>query len=124
MNEMKRLSIMQNHAGRPEKPCRMGLMCLFVSAILLFMSCSVIDEDLSACEKTLDTRYEVSLRTNLQVELQTVLRERSENQVADLLEDSLKSIFREFAHDVDLSFFLDHKLSFFDHHIMDADQAT
>lgn len=121
---MERLTMIRNHAGRAERPCRMGLLCLFVSAILLVASCSVIDEDLSECEKKLDTRYEVSLKTNLQVELQTVLRERSENQVADLLEDSLKSIFREFAHDVDLSFFLDHKLSFFDHHIMDADQAT
>lgn len=121
---MERLTMIRNHAGRAGKPCRMGLLCLFVSAILLFMSCSVIDEDLSGCEKSLDTRYEVSLKTNLQVELQTVLRERSENQVADLLEDSLKSIFREYAHDVDLSFFLNHDLRFFDHHIMDADQAT
>ena len=115
---------MQNHAGRAERPCRMALLCLFASVILLSTSCSMIDEDLSACEEDYNLNYEVSLQTNLSMELQMVLRERYEIAVANLLEDSLRSIFREFAHDVDLSFYVDNDLRFFDHHIMDADQAT
>ena len=121
---MKRLSIMQNHAGRAQRPCRMALLCLFASVILLSTSCSMIDEDLSACEEDYNLNYEVSLQTNLSMELQMVLRERYEIAVANLLEDSLRSIFREFAHDVDLSFYVDNDLRFYDHHIMDADQAT
>lgn len=97
-----------------------GILC----GGFVLTGCSVIDDDLSACESDFHVSYEVKLRTNITTQIETVLRSRFETNVANLLEDSLKAIFREYAHDVDLSFYVDNERRFHDSKLMEANQAT
>lgn len=123
---MKRLITIRNHAGRAEKLCRMVLSCLFASVILLFGSCSMIDEDRSDCN-TAALNYELTLVTNMTTELRTQLTTSTDIKLASELRQHLSDVFTDFAHDVDLSFYdtvgdsirLQH-----DEHFMDANQAS
>ena len=123
---MKRLITIRNHAGRAEKPIRMVLSCLFASVILLFASCSMIDEDRSDCN-TAALNYELTLVTNMTTELKTELTTSTDIKLASELRQHLSDVFTDFAHDVDLSFYdtvgdsirLQH-----DEHFMDANQAS
>ena len=108
---------------------------MLLSAFLLLISCSVIDEDLSACvdpepvEPTKQAKldYELRLVTNMTTELKTQLTTETDVQLANALRQNLGNIFTDFAHDVNLSFYdtqgdstrLQH-----DEHIMDANQAS
>ena len=97
--------------------------------LLAFVSCSVIDEDLSNCkeEPKASLNYELQLVTNLSTELHTELTTQTELQLAEKLRDQLSDVFTDFAHDVDLSFYDtvgDSILLQKDEHIMDANQAS
>ncbi len=127
---MKRLTLIANLVGRAEKPCHRGLLCLFASIILLLMSCSVIDDDLSDCYEEVpqaQVDYELKLVTNLTTELTTQLTTQTDIQLASALKMHLNDIFTDYAHDVDLSFYDtqgDSILLQKDEHIMDANQAS
>ena len=100
--------------------------CLLLS-MLTAVSCSVIDEDLSACVEQAQVDYEMRLVTNMTTELRTQLTTQTDIKLAAALKDHLDDIFTDYAHDVDLSFYdtqgdsarLQH-----DEHIMDANQAS
>ena len=102
------------------------LICA-ISCCLAFGSCSVIDDDLSACDNSYELDYELRLVTNMTTELQTQLTTETQLSLAFALRTYLSDIFTDFAHDVDLSFYdtqgdslrLQH-----DEHIMDANQAS
>ena len=101
---------------------------LYLSTMMiLFMSCSVIDEDLSDCGEQAKVDYDLRLVTNMTTELQTELTTQTDVQLANALRQHLSDIFTDFAHDVDLSFydtFGDSALLKKDQHIMDANQAS
>ena len=94
---------------------------------LLFMSCSMIDEDQSDCGVQAKVDYEMRLVTNMSTEIQTQLTTQMDLEMATALRNYLSGIFTDYAHDVDLSFYdtvgdsvrLKH-----DRHIMDANEAS
>ena len=104
------------------------------------VACSVIDEDLSNCDRPVppptppgpeeplaEVNYDLRLVTNITTELQTELTTQTDIQLANALREHLSDIFTDFAHDVDLSFYDtqgDSSLLQKDKHIMDASQAS
>ena len=119
--------ITENHADRAEKPCCMGNLCLFSFIILLFMSCSLIDEDLSDCGEEAKIDYELQLVTNISTEVQTQLTAQTDVALAATLQEHLSNIFTDYAHDVDLSFYNtqgDSMRLHHDEHIMDASERS
>ena len=103
-----------------------NLFCILCCCLALG-SCSVIDDDLSACDNSYELDYELRLVTNMTTELRTQLNTETELSLANALRTHLSDIFTDFAHDVDLSFYdtvgdslrLQH-----DEHIMNANQAS
>lgn len=119
--------MIKNHVGRAERPCHMVILCLFVSVILLFGGCGMIDEDQSDCGKEAKINYELQLITNMSIEMETQLDPKVDKDVVDALKDHLKNIFTDYAHDVDLSFYDtkdDSVRLHHDRHIMDASQQS
>jgi len=102
------------------------LFCILCGCLALG-SCSVIDDDLSACANDYELDYELRLVTNMNTELKTQLNTETELKLANTLRNHLSGVFTDFAHDVDLSFYdtqgdslrLQH-----DEHIMNANQAS
>lgn len=104
------------------------------------VACSVIDEDLSNCDRPVppptppgpeeplaEVNYDLRLVTNITTELQTELTTQTDILLANALREHLSDIFTDFAHDVDLSFYDtqgDSSLLQKDKHIMDASQAS
>ena len=70
-----------------------------------FTSCSLVDSDLSNCDREFHLDYQLRLVTNITTELQTELAMQQDGEVRSLLENYLKNIFRDYARDVDLSFY-------------------
>ena len=95
--------------------------------IAALTSCSVIDEDLSDCDKQAKMDYELRLVTNMNTEMKTQLTTETDLKLEHALRQYLGGVFTDFAHDVDLSFYdtWDDSLRLqHDEHIMDANQAS
>lgn len=100
---------------------------LLVPGLLGLASCSLVDEDLTACEVEYQLDYELQLVTNITTELETELSLDTEVAVATALKAYLNNIFTDRAHDVDLSFYDtegDLPRLYHEHHIMDASQTS
>ena len=80
---------------------RVATLCPLLLALLFFVSCSVIDEDLSDCVEQAKMDYELRLVTNMTTELKTQLTTETDLQIADALKQELGNIFTDYAHDVD-----------------------
>ena len=99
---------------------------LFVGLAVL-SGCSLIDEDLAACDVEYQLEYELQLVTNITTELETELSLDTEVAVATAVKAYLSDIFTDRAHDVDLSFYDtegQQKRLHHEHHIMDANQTS
>lgn len=109
-------------------PCHRLLLPFYLfTFLLLFASCSMIDEDQSDCGKDAKIDYELRLITNMSIELETKLDSINDKDVKEALREYLKNIFTDFAHDVDLSFYDtkgDSTRLYHDKHIMDANQKS
>ena len=95
--------------------------------IAALTSCSVIDEDLSDCDKQAKMDYELRLVTNMNTEMKTQLTTETDLKLEHALRQYLGGVFTDFAHDVDLSFYdtWDDSLRLqHDEHIMNANQAS
>ena len=101
---------------------------IFVSILMLMaVSCSMIDEDMSDCGEQAQVDYELRLITNMTTELKTQLTTTTDLNIAQALRTHLSDVFTDYAHDVDLSFYdtqgdsarLQHN-----EHFMDANQAS
>ncbi len=100
---------------------------LLFGVILSFSACSLVDEDLTACEAEYQLTYELQLITNITTELETELSLDTEVAVATALKAYLGNIFTDRAHDVDLSFYDaegDLPLMYHERRIMDANQTS
>lgn len=73
--------------------------------IAALTSCSVIDEDLSDCDKQAKMDYELRLVTNMNTEMKTQLTTETDLKLEHALRQYLGGVFTDFAHDVDLSFY-------------------
>ena len=99
----------------------------FLISLLLLLSCSTIDDDLSDCGTSYQLDYQLQLVTNMTTELTTQLTTTTDVKLASAVRTHLSEIFTDFAHDVDLSFYdtegdslrLQH-----DEHIMDDSLAS
>ena len=97
--------------------------CVLVSLTAVFTGCSLVDEDLTACEGDFTINYELHLVTNMTTEIQAQLGTASNSPVAEALRTRLSGIFTDYAHDVDLSFYEvegDAPLLHHERHMMDA----
>ena len=100
---------------------------LLIPGLLAVSSCSLVDEDLAACEAEYQLTYELQLVTNITTELETELSLDTEVAVATALKAYLNNIFTDRAHDVDLSFYDtegEFPRLFHERHIMDATQTS
>lgn len=100
---------------------------LLVPGLLGLAACSLVDEDLTACEAEYQLTYELQLVTNITTELETELSLDTEVAVATALKAYLNNIFTDRAHDVDLSFYDtegDLPRLYHERHIMDANQTS
>ena len=79
---------------------------LFLCAIVA-QSCSVIDDDLSNCDKALELDLEVRLHTQLDLELNQQLTADQDNPIRQLLYEQLKDIFSDQAQDIDAFIYRD-----------------
>lgn len=76
---------------------------------LLFAACSLIDDDLSVCDKELVIDYDLQLHTALSVQLQAELAAQTEAPVRRALEQWLAPVFTDKAQDIDLRFYSEGK---------------
>lgn len=100
---------------------------LLIPGLLALSACSLVDEDLTACEAEYQLTYELQLITNITTELETELSLDTEVPVATALKAYLNNIFTDRAHDVDLSFYDtegDLPRLYHERHIMDANQTS
>ena len=100
---------------------------LLLPGLLALAGCSLVDEDLTACEAEYQLSYELRLVTNITTELETELSLDTEVAVATALKAYLNNIFTDRAHDVDLSFYDtegEKPRLFHESHIMDANQTS
>jgi len=100
---------------------------LLLSGLLALAGCSLVDEDLTACEAEYQLSYELRLVTNITTELETELSLDTEVAVATALKAYLNNIFTDRAHDVDLSFYDtegEKPRLYHESHIMDANQTS
>ena len=100
---------------------------LLLPGLLALAGCSLVDEDLTACEAEYQLTYELRLVTNITTELETELSLDTEVAVATALKAYLNNIFTDRAHDVDLSFYDtegEKPRLFHESHIMDANQTS
>lgn len=91
------------------------------------VGCSLVDQDLTACETEYQLEYQLQLVTNITTELETELSLETDVAVATALRAYLNNIFTDHAHDVDLSFYaVDGEKNRLHHerHIMDANQTS
>ncbi len=98
-----------------------------IPGLLALSACSLVDEDLTACEAEYQLTYELQLITNITTELETELSLDTEVAVATALKAYLGNIFTDRAHDVDLSFYDaegDLPLMYHERRIMDANQTS
>ena len=93
--------------------------------MLLLASCSMIDDDLSNCQKEIVTEYELKLITNVTTELETVLSTEYDLPLQMELREELSHIFTDYARDVDLSFYGSDSLRHLhETHVMNANEAS
>lgn len=100
---------------------------LLIPGLLALSACSLVDEDLTACEAEYQLTYELQLITNITTELETELSLDTEVPVATALKAYLNNIFTDRAHDVDLSFYDaegEMPLMYHERRIMDANQTS
>ncbi len=100
---------------------------LLIPGLLALSACSLVDEDLTACEAEYQLTYELQLITNITTELETELSLDTEVAVATALKAYLGNIFTDRAHDVDLSFYDaegEMPLMYHERRIMDANQTS
>ena len=100
---------------------------LLIPGLLALPACSLVDEDLTACEAEYQLTYELQLITNITTELETELSLDTEVAVATALKAYLGNIFTDRAHDVDLSFYDaegEMPLMYHERRIMDANQTS
>lgn len=100
---------------------------LLIPGLLALTACSLVDQDLTACEKEYQLGYELQLVTNITTELETELSLDTEVAIATALKAYLNNVFTDRAHDVDLSFYaVDGEKNRLHHerHIMDATQTS
>ena len=100
---------------------------ILLPGLLALAGCSLVDEDLTACEAEYQLTYELRLVTNITTELETELSLDTEVAVATALKAYLNNIFTDRAHDVDLSFYDtegEKPRLFHESHIMDANQTS
>ena len=100
---------------------------LLIPGLLALPACSLVDEDLTACEAEYQLTYELQLITNITTELETELSLDTEVPVATALKAYLNNIFTDRAHDVDLSFYDaegEMPLMYHERRIMDANQTS
>ncbi|MBQ7698462.1 MAG: hypothetical protein IJT35_07785 [Paludibacteraceae bacterium] len=83
------------------------LIPLFFVALLA--GCSLIDDDLSVCDKELVIDYDLQLHTALSVQLQAELAAQTEAPVRRALEQWLAPVFTDKAQDIDLRFYSEEK---------------
>jgi len=98
-----------------------------LSGLMALSACSLVREDLTACEADYQLTYELQLVTNITTELETELSLDTEVAVATALKAYLKNIFTDRAHDVDLSFYDTEGVQprlYHDRRIMDANQTS
>lgn len=104
-----------------------SMVLALCGAAVLLSGCSLIDQDLRACDTDYTLDYELSLVTNLTTEINAALDMETDVNVAAALKEHLSHVFTDRAHDVDLSFYnvegpmerLHHEF-----HIMDASQTS
>ena len=100
---------------------------LLIPGLLALSACSLVDEDLTACEAEYQLTYELQLITNITTGLETELSLDTEVPVATALKAYLNNIFTDRAHDVDLSFYDaegEMPLMYHERRIMDANQTS
>lgn len=100
---------------------------LLFAGLQALVGCSLVDEDLTACEAEYQLTYELKLVTNITTELETELSLDTEVAVASALKAYLQNIFTDRAHDVDLSFYDtegEMPCLYHDSRIMDANQTS
>lgn len=110
---------------------RFKYILLFLGAAV-FAGCSLVDEDMTACETDYTIDYELRLVTNMTTELETELSLESDVQVATALRNYLNKVFTDYAHDVDLGFYdvvrdpvaEDSLRLHHESHVMDANQSS
>lgn len=72
---------------------------------LIFVGCSLINDDLSVCGADYYLYYEVKLVTDVDVVIDEKLNKVSEQPIADTLRKWLDPIFSGLAHDLDMNFY-------------------
>lgn len=94
---------------------------------VVFVGCSVIDEDLSDCDEALKLDYDIHLVTNMSTELQQEFDRLSDADLLKALQSYLAPIFTDYARDLDLSFYDvegDHARLHHEQHQMDANEMS
>ena len=100
---------------------------LLIPGLVALAGCSLVDQDLTACESEYQLAYELQLVTNITTELETELSLDTEAAIATSLKAYLSNIFTDRAHDVDLSFYAvegEKNRLHHERHIMDATQTS
>ena len=98
------------------------LACI-VSIFVLFIGCSLIDDDLSVCgDYTLN--YEMRIVTNMEMTINEELTLEIEESMAIALKDWLGPILSGRAHDLDVSFYSLDERDMLRHHWNDVIDAT
>lgn len=118
---------LQSITNKAMMSCRGAFLFLGLFVLLLFVSCSVIDEDQSDCGEEAKMEYELKLVTNIKTEVKTQLNTQTDISLATLLKDYLSDIFSDFAHDINLFFYsLDDNstLLYHDSHIMNGSESS
>lgn len=101
---------------------------LLILCAALAQSCSVIDDDLSVCQKdpNLELRLNLNLHTELQLEVNTRLNADIYQDIRPLIINALSDIFSDRAHDINAIFYLqrnnqlEHSIS----DIIDSNQSS
>lgn len=99
------------------------LACI-VSIFVLFIGCSIIDDDLSVCGEEYIINYEMRLVTDMQMTINEELTLEIEESMALALKDWLGPILSGRAHDLDVNFYSLDARDILRHHWDDEINAT
>lgn len=102
-------------------------MFLVLCGVAVLSGCSLVDDDLRACDADYTLDYELSLVTDISTEINAALNLETDVEVATALKGYLDQVFTNRAHDVNLSFYdveANMERLHHDRHVMDASQAS
>ena len=99
------------------------LACI-VSIFVLFIGCSIIDDDLSVCGEKYTISYEMRLVTDMQMTINEELTLQIEQSMALALKEWLGPILSGRAHDLDVNFYSLDERDMLRHHWDDVIDAT